>query len=72
MPQTTHPHGKQGQGQGPAFERIVETTQGRPVGCGDLEGTPTTQSRPPEALDQCTGVTGAFGTARNTKRHSWS
>ena len=26
-----------------------------------------TQSRPPEALDRCTGVTGAVGTARNTR-----
>mmetsp|Transcript_38659 Transcript_38659/g.87827 ORF Transcript_38659/g.87827 Transcript_38659/m.87827 type:complete len:283 (-) Transcript_38659:1592-2440(-) len=31
-----------------------------------------TQSRPPEALDRCTGVTGAVGTARNTRHHSWS
>ena len=26
-----------------------------------------TQSRPPEALDRCAGVTGAVGTARNTR-----
>jgi hypothetical protein len=31
-----------------------------------------TQSRPPEALDRCAGVTGAVGTARNTRHHSWS
>ena len=30
-----------------------------------------TQSRPPEALDLCVGVTGAVGTARNTRHHSW-
>ena len=31
-----------------------------------------TQSRPQEALDRCAGVTGAVGTARNTRHHSWS
>ena len=31
-----------------------------------------TQSRPPGALDRCAGVTGAVGTARNTRHHSWS
>ena len=31
-----------------------------------------TQSRPPEALDRCTGATGGVGTARNTRHHSWS
>ena len=31
-----------------------------------------TQSRPPEALDRCTRVSGAVGTARNTRHHSWS
>ena len=29
-----------------------------------------TQSRPPEALDRCTGVTGPVGTARNTRHHT--
>jgi hypothetical protein len=31
-----------------------------------------TQSRPPGALDRCTGATGAVGTACNTRHHPWS
>ena len=44
---------------------LLEETRGHPVQC-------SSQSRPPGALDWCAGGTGAVGTARNTRHHSWS
>ena len=52
-----HPHGK-GQRSGGSSKRPKREAWG-PRG--------DTQSRPPEALDRCAGVTGAVGTARNTR-----
>ena len=69
---TQHPHSK-GQRSGGSSKR-PKGGLGTPRGS---RGHPDTQSQsrlppPPEALDRCAGVTGAIGTGRNTRQHSWS
>ena len=63
------PPSRQG-GQGSAFGRIVETSKRSKGGLGTSRGHPV--ARAPEALDRCTGVSGAARTARNTRHDSWS